>query len=37
MTSESKTWETLKANYLRQVEIALSSVNYPRTKDIFEM
>ena len=36
MTSESKTWETLKANYLRQVEKALSSVNHPRTKDIFE-
>lgn len=36
MTSESKTWDTLKTEYLRQVEKALSSVKHPRSKDILE-
>ncbi len=36
MTSESKTWDTLKTEYLRHVEKALSSVKHPRRKDILE-
>ena len=36
MNSEDKTWESLKAEYLRQVEKALSSVDHPRSKDVLE-
>lgn len=36
MTSKSKKWDSLKAEYLRQVEKALSSVKHPRSKDILE-
>ena len=36
MTSESKTWENLKAEYLRQVEKALSSVKHPRRREVLE-
>lgn len=36
MTSESKTWDALKAKYLRQVEKALSSVKHPRIKEVLE-
>ena len=36
MTPQNKTWETLKAEYLRQVANALSSVKHPRSKDILE-
>jgi hypothetical protein len=36
MTSESKTWESLKTEYLRQVEKALSSVENPRKKEVLE-
>jgi len=36
MSSKNKTWETVKANYLRQVEEALSSVNHPRSREIID-
>ena len=36
MNSENKTWESLKAEYLHQVEKALSLVNHPRSKDVLE-
>lgn len=36
MTSESKTWDSLKAKYLSQVSKALSSVKHPRSKDILD-
>ncbi len=36
MTSETKTWESIKAEYLRKVEKALSSVKSPRTKEVLE-
>ncbi|MHC4572878.1 MAG: HAAS signaling domain-containing protein, partial [Planctomycetota bacterium] len=34
MTSQNRTWESLKAKYLREVEKALSSVEHPRIKDV---
>ncbi|MHC4618282.1 MAG: S8 family serine peptidase [Planctomycetota bacterium] len=34
MTSETKTWESLKAKYLREVEKVLSSVKHPRIRDV---
>lgn len=34
MTSESKAWQNLKSEYLRQVEKALSSVGHPRARDV---
>ena len=34
MTSESKAWQQLKEQYLRQVEKALASVRHPRTRDV---
>ncbi len=34
MNSQNGTWESLKTDYLRQVEKALSLVNHPRTKDV---
>ncbi|MHC4658003.1 MAG: tetratricopeptide repeat protein [Planctomycetota bacterium] len=34
MTSENKTWENLRARYLREVEKALSSVKHPRIKEV---
>ncbi len=36
MNSENRTWESLKAEYLHQVEKALSLVNHPRTKDVLD-
>ncbi|MFA5863611.1 MAG: hypothetical protein WC975_02885 [Phycisphaerae bacterium] len=36
MTSESKRWEALKSEYLREVEKALSSVKHPRRYDVLE-
>ncbi|MHC4556229.1 MAG: hypothetical protein ACYS80_02870 [Planctomycetota bacterium] len=36
MTSETKKWDSLKSEYLRQVEKSLSLVRHPRTKDILE-
>ncbi|MHC4117451.1 MAG: hypothetical protein ACYSWO_08070 [Planctomycetota bacterium] len=36
MTSESRKWESLKAEYLRKVEKALSSVKHPRGKEVVE-
>lgn len=36
MNSENKTWESLKAEYLHQVQKALSLVNHPRSKDVLE-
>ncbi|UCD51506.1 MAG: tetratricopeptide repeat protein [Phycisphaerales bacterium] len=36
MTSESKTWQQLKAHYLGQVEKALASVRHPRARDVLE-
>ena len=39
MTSENKTnktWDSVKAEYLRQVEKALSSVKHPRSKEVVE-
>ena len=36
MTSESKTWDSLKTEYLHQVEKALSSVKHPRSKEVLE-
>jgi hypothetical protein len=36
MTSESKTWESLKTEYLHQVEKALSSIKHPRKKEVLE-
>jgi hypothetical protein len=34
MTAESKTWDNVKANYLRQVKDALSAVKHPRAKEV---
>lgn len=36
MTSENKKWDSLKAEYLRQVAKALSSVKHPRSKEVLE-
>ena len=36
MSSENRTWDSLKAEYLSQVEKALSSVNHPRTNDVLD-
>jgi hypothetical protein len=36
MTSGQKTWESLKAEYLHQVEKALSSVRHPRKREVLE-
>lgn len=36
MSSENKTWQTVKAEYLRQVEKALSSVEHPRRNEVLE-
>lgn len=36
MTSESKVWETLKAQYLNKVEKALSSVKHPHVAEVLE-
>jgi len=34
MTDEERTWEDVKAGYLREVEKALSSVKHPRIKEV---
>ncbi|MHC4601932.1 MAG: carboxypeptidase regulatory-like domain-containing protein [Planctomycetota bacterium] len=36
MTSKCKKWESFKAEYLRKVEKALSSVKHPRSKEVLE-
>lgn len=36
MTSESRKWESLKAEYLRKVEKALSLVKHPRGREVLE-
>ena len=36
MSSETKTWDNLKAEYLRQVEKSLSSVRHPHMNDVLE-
>ena len=36
MTSEGKTWKSLRGEYLRQVEKALSSVRHPRARDVLD-
>jgi hypothetical protein len=36
MTSESKKWDRLKADYLRKVKEALSSVKHPRREEVLE-
>ena len=36
MTSESKKWDSVKAEYLRKAEKALSSVKHPRRKEVLE-
>ena len=36
MTSESKTWQRLKDDYLCQVEKALSSVRHPKARDVLD-
>ncbi|MHC4353278.1 MAG: carboxypeptidase regulatory-like domain-containing protein [Planctomycetota bacterium] len=36
MTSESMKWESLREEYLRKVEKALSSVKHPRGKEVLE-
>ncbi|MHC4677118.1 MAG: HAAS signaling domain-containing protein [Planctomycetota bacterium] len=36
MTSESRKWESLKAEYLHKVEKALSSVRHPRSREVLE-
>lgn len=36
MTSENKIWDHLKAEYLHQVEKALSTVKHPRGKEVLE-
>ena len=36
MTSENQTWGSLKAEYLRTVEKALSSVKSPRSKEVLD-
>jgi|GEM_PF-364551 len=36
MSSENETWESVKKNYLGQVEAALKSANFSRTHDILE-
>jgi hypothetical protein len=36
MTPENKKWDALKAEYLRKVQKALSSVRHPRGKEVLE-
>lgn len=36
MTSQGKTWDRLKAEYLHRVEKALSSVKHPRSRDVLD-
>jgi len=36
MTAENRKWESLKTEYLRKVEKALSSVKHPRGKEVIE-
>ena len=36
MSAERKTWDNLKAEYLRQVEKSLSSVRHPHLNDVLE-
>ncbi|MHC4520099.1 MAG: tetratricopeptide repeat protein, partial [Planctomycetota bacterium] len=36
MTGESKAWASLRREYLRQVEKALSSVRHPRARDVLD-
>lgn len=36
MTSESKKWDALKAEYLRKVQKTLSSVRHPRSKEVLD-
>ncbi|HUW19201.1 MAG TPA: S8/S53 family peptidase [Sedimentisphaerales bacterium] len=36
MTSENKTWESLKSKYLHEVEKALSSIRHPRARDVLD-
>jgi serine protease AprX len=36
MTAKNKTWDSVKADYLRQVEKALYSVRHPRSKEVLE-
>jgi hypothetical protein len=36
MTSENKTWESVKTDYLLEVEKALSSVRHPRKREVLE-
>jgi hypothetical protein len=36
MTTESRTWETIKQKYLHEVSKALSSVRHPRSKTILD-
>ena len=36
MTTESRKWESLKTEYLREVEKALSSVKHPRGKEVLD-
>lgn len=36
MISQNKTWDCVKAEYLRQVEKALSSVKHPRSKEVLD-
>ena len=36
MTADSKKWDSMKAEYLRKVEKALSSVKHPRSKEVLE-
>ena len=36
MSSESETWESLKTQYLNQIEKALSSVEHPRRKEVLD-
>ncbi len=36
MTSQGKTWDRLKAEYLRRVEKTLSSVKHPRSRDVLD-
>jgi len=36
MTAENRKWESLKTEYLRKVEKALSSVKHPRGKEVLD-
>lgn len=36
MISQNKTWDSVKAEYLRQVKKALSSVKHPRSKEVLD-